>query len=139
MPTREKTPFFFAYGTLRPGAPRAALPADLADLLAACAQPVGPARVRGRLLRVADYPALVLDDDSGWVTGDLMRMTAPARLLPALDAYEECSPDFPPPQEYRRALIDIEGPDGPIPAWVWLYARPTEGLPVIASGDFLVA
>ncbi|MBB6124399.1 gamma-glutamylcyclotransferase family protein [Sphingobium subterraneum] len=137
MPTFEKSPHVFVYGTLRPGASRAALPTGLARMLALETVPAGPARVRGHLLRVADYPALVLDEEAGWVIGDLLRMTNPAPLLAALDAYEECSADFPQPHEYRRVLIDVQSPEGPVPAWAWLYARTTDGLPIIESGDFL--
>ena len=119
----------FVYGTLRPGgsAPIAAR-AGLSH--------VGPARARGRLYLVADYPALIADPAGEAVTGDLFAIADEATLA-AIDAYEECGPDDPPPHEYARKTIMVETDTGPVIAWTYLYARDTSGLERIAGGDFL--
>lgn len=134
----EKTDLLFVYGTLRHGA---ALTADaergLAERLRGLFIPLGLARLRGWLYRVADYPALVPDDAGGWVTGELVRLRDPAQALALLDAYEECSEDFPVPHEYRREVLAVEGQDGPALAWVYAYVLPVDGLTPVPGGDWL--
>ncbi len=47
-----------------------------------------PGRVRGRLFRMPHgYPALVLEDEGGWVAGELVLLDGPHRLA-VLDHYE---------------------------------------------------
>ena len=92
----------FVYGTLRRGCDGAE-----ARRLSTEGEWLGQARLRGLLYRVDWYPALVMDaDEMGWVIGDLFRMTDPATILAWLDRYEECGPDFPEPQEYRRVIAE---------------------------------
>lgn len=121
----------FVYGTLRAG-----FDGPMARRLVAEARHVGPASVAGVLLRVADYPGFV-PGDAGRVTGDLLALDDADATLAWLDDYEQCAPHWPPPHEYRRDRRMVEGPDGPVDAWVYIYARPVAGLPVIAGGDFL--
>lgn len=105
--------------------------------LRAAASFVGSARVRGVLYRVDDYPGIVLDPGAGWVVGELYLLRDPA-VLGRLDAYEGAGTDDPEPREFRRVRTTVEPLAGaPLSAWVYEYGRPTEGLPVIASGDFL--
>jgi gamma-glutamylcyclotransferase (GGCT)/AIG2-like uncharacterized protein YtfP len=127
----------FIYGTLRHDAATLPEGKEVAALLVRHSTALGAARLRGRLYRVADYPALVRDDAAGWVTGELIRLDEPEMLLPLLDTYEETGQGFPAPQEYVRVMADVEGPDGPVHAWVYEYGRNVNGLPLIASGDFL--
>ncbi len=125
----------FVYGTLRRGCDGAE-----ARRLSTEGEWLGQARLRGLLYRVDWYPALVMDaDEMGWVIGDLFRMTDPATILAWLDRYEECGPDFPEPQEYRRVIAEAKGVDGSgaVRAWVYVYMRDTEGLPWIEGGDWL--
>ena len=121
----------FVYGTLRAGFDGA-----MAQRLQAEARHVGRARAKGALYRVEDYPGFVPGDE-GLVTGDLFALTDAALSLPWLDDYEQCSPDYPAPQEYRRVMIRVDGPDGPVMAWTYIFAHPVEGLARIGSGDFL--
>lgn len=105
--------------------------------LRASARLVGPARARGVLLRVGAYPGLVLDPNADWVKGELYHLND-LTVLATLDAYEGASADDPEPREYRRIRARVEPVGGP-PVWAWVYeyAWPTAGLPVITSGDFL--
>lgn len=126
----------FVYGTLRRSAGH-----PMHALLRETASPLGPARVRGVLVRVASYPGLVLDGRAGWVQGELYRLRDPAVLEP-LDAYEGAGPLDPEPREYRRVRARVQRQGGRVDereqeAWVYEYARPIAGLPIIASGDFL--
>jgi gamma-glutamylcyclotransferase (GGCT)/AIG2-like uncharacterized protein YtfP len=121
----------FVYGTLRRAAGH-----PMHTVLRENASLFGPARVRGVLVAVASYPGLVLDDGAGWVLGELYRLRDPTVLLP-LDTYEGAAPLDPNP-EYRRVRTTVLRLDGSAQAaWVYEYARPIDGLPIIASGDFL--
>lgn len=125
-------PHLFVYGTLRRGCDNV-----VAHRVAAETGFVAPAVARGRLYRLDGYPAFVADPAGGPVVGELLKMRDPAALLALLDAYEECSPDFPEPHEYRRLCMPVGTAAGMRRAWTYVYAWPTEGLPLIASGDFL--
>lgn len=123
----------FVYGTLRRGCDTAQA-ARLHDEGAWR----GTGKVRGRLYRLGWYPALVEDvAQGGWVTGDVFRMTEPEITLAWLDAYEECGPAFPQPQEYRREVISVWLACAEVRAWAYLYNRAIDGLECIAAGDWL--
>lgn len=86
------------------------------------------------------YPGLVGagDDVDARVVGELYRMRDPDRLLPKLDAYEECSPSCPQPHEYRREISLVETAAGErVRAWVYWYQGSTPNLAMIEPGDFL--
>lgn len=113
----------FVYGSLRLGSGH-----PMARMLAESADHLGRAWVEGRLYRIDWYPGLVPSEGLGeQVGGDLFRMHAPARLLPVLDEYEECSPSFPQPREYRRELMPVHLGDGRHLAWIYVYNRPVLG------------
>jgi gamma-glutamylcyclotransferase (GGCT)/AIG2-like uncharacterized protein YtfP len=122
----------FAYGTLRRGCDNSA-----ARLVAAETCFVAPAMALGYLYQLDGYPGFVADPAGGPVAGDLLEMRDPAALLALLDAYEECSPDFPEPHEYRRLCVPVSTAAGTRRAWTYVYAWPTDGLPLIVGGDSL--
>lgn len=122
----------FVYGTLRRSAAH-----PMHALLRETASPLGDARVRGVLHRVAHYPGLVLDGGAGWVRGELYALRDPDVLV-RLDAYEGAGPHDPEPREYRRIRTVVQHDEGhDVDAWLYEYGWPTAGLPIIASGDFL--
>lgn len=123
----------FVYGTLRAG-----FDGPMARWLRGVAPVLGRATARGALYRVDAYPGFVPGDE-GVVTGDLFALADPATLLARLDEYEECAAYFPEPHEYRRELVTVQGADGPVEAWTYIYARDVAGLARIAGGDFLVS
>lgn len=126
----ESCGLLFVYGTLRRGCDN-----EEAHALAHVAEWLCVARASGRLLKVDWYPTLAAG--MGRVVGDVFRLTDPQTGLAMLDAYEECTVDFPQPWEYQREIITVEGPDGPLRAWAYLYNHPVEGLDIIESGDWL--
>ena len=93
----------FVYGTLRRGGSNEFRMED-ADYLA-------PASVRGRLYRVAWYPALILDSSAQPVIGDLWSI--PESLLEPLDAYEG--------DEYGRIRSEVTRQDTGELVEVWLW------------------
>jgi len=122
----------FVYGTLLRSAAH-----PMHALLRETASPLGDARVRGVLYRVAAYPGIVLDAGSGWVSGELYHLRDPG-VLERLDAYEGAGPQDPEPREYRRIRALVQRLDGEeLEAWIYEYGWPTAGLPIIASGSFL--
>lgn len=123
--------YLFVYGTLR-----AAFDGSMARWLRQSARLVGPATIGGALYRIADYPGLVAGP-GGRVQGDLFALADPAAILAMLDDYEECAAHHPQPHEYLRVAMTVQAADGPVAAWVYLYARDTTGLPLVADGDFL--
>jgi gamma-glutamylcyclotransferase (GGCT)/AIG2-like uncharacterized protein YtfP len=150
----------FVYGTLMRGFDH-----PMARLLSANADFLGTARCRGRLYLVKHYPGLVPSDDAeDIVHGELYRLRARDELLREFDMYEACGEGFVQPTEYFRKLLkvaltggpadthaaSIEAPTEPrtepwiepsiepwIEAWTYIYNWPVDGLPRIASGQFL--
>lgn len=124
--------YIFVYGTLRRACTTGAHRTYLAN-----AEFIETAKVRGHLYRVSYYPALVLDDSAGWVSGEVYRLTS-SEQLQQLDAYEECTYPSQPEQEYQRKKIDVITEAGILlSVWIYSYQHPIASLEKIASGDFL--
>nr|WP_276510222.1 gamma-glutamylcyclotransferase family protein [Longimicrobium terrae] len=123
----------FVYGTLRPDAD-----GPMHRLLAYAARRVGPATAAGALYDVGPYPAAV-PSAAGRIRGELLALNPPAApLLAALDAYEGFSPADPAASLYVRSTVTVRLDDGGDAAsWVYWYARPVDGLKLIASGDWM--
>ena len=122
----------FVYGTLRRGGGN-----DIARI-APDATFVSSARVRGRLYDVNGlWPALVLDDSAGWVTGEIYRV--PLQAWPALDALEDpVTPQHPDGAYFK---VDTKVLCGDVTRYVTVYtANPatTRLTQLIASGDWMV-
>jgi gamma-glutamylcyclotransferase (GGCT)/AIG2-like uncharacterized protein YtfP len=118
----------FVYGTLRPGFDNQA-----ARLLHQSADYLGPARVRGKLYEIADYPGLVhcANAEDSWVHGDVYVLHSPAQTYDVLDKYEG--------NEYCRSVLSIElSASGWIEACVYVYTADIGGKQRIASGNYLV-
>lgn len=120
----------FVYGSLRSDAQahvsHAAAP--FAQLSAA-AEREGAASLAGWLYGVSWYPALIADAAAGPVRGEVWRIRDSA-ILAVLDAFEGA--------EYVRERHSVEIDDGrEVTAFVYRYAAPLEGVPLIASGDYV--
>ncbi|WP_215395900.1 gamma-glutamylcyclotransferase family protein [Rheinheimera oceanensis] len=126
--------YLFVYGTLRQNANH-----PMYQLLAQHSRFIGKARYQARLYQVDYYPGAVPSNNAAdQVVGELYQLQQPEPLLAALDNYEECSPQFTPPHEYRRELQSIMPENGGrVLAWVYVYNRNTDGLTLIQNGDFL--
>ncbi|KUM54267.1 gamma-glutamylcyclotransferase family protein [Rheinheimera sp. EpRS3] len=126
--------YLFVYGTLRQNANH-----PMHQLLAEHSCFGAMARYQARLYQVDYYPGAVPSNNSAdQVVGELYQLIQPELLLPALDNYEECSPQFAQPHEYRREQQSVMLENGnSVVAWVYVYNRSTKGLTLIQSGDFL--
>lgn len=97
--------------------------------MAAGAQWIGTGCLSGWLYDAGGYPGLVQDAGAPYVPGDLFALYDGQAMLDILDDYEEVGPRFPMPQEYVRTIASITTNDGEVPAWVYLYNWPVDGLP----------
>jgi gamma-glutamylcyclotransferase (GGCT)/AIG2-like uncharacterized protein YtfP len=124
----------FVYGTLRRDPAH-----DLYHLLARHGRFIGDARVRGRLFDLGSYPGMTLDDDNGYVSGELYEITSNwPHVIARLDDYEGCTAADPEPHEYRREVVTALPSAGePVTAWAYILNRDPGGLPAIESGDYL--
>lgn len=100
--------------------------------LGARTRTLGRERIHGRLYHLGDYPG-VITGPRGIVHGDLLAFEDPD-LLAELDAYELYEPERPNSSEYRRVEVDLL--DSGLRGWVYEYAMPLKGRPVIASGNW---
>ena len=125
--------FLFVYGTLRRGPD-----SEMHHFLARHADFVGDATYQGKLYKIGDYPGAVPSQDrSDLVHGEVYRLRDSDYVFSFLDLYEECGPGFPEPREYIRKIQSVRLRSGEtIPAWVYLYNRPTDNLERVGSGDF---
>ena len=83
----------------------------------------------GFLVDAGGYPGLVLGvAEHDQVAGELFVVEQPELVFPHLDAYEECSLEFPQPTEYVREKIIVYGVESKkaINAWTYLYNWPIE-------------
>lgn len=96
---------------------------------------------QGRLYRVDDFPGATRSAEPGdLVRGEVYRLQDPDLVLPRLDEYEDFDPADPQGSLYHREVADVRLHDGrQVSAWIYLYNRPVDGLPRLASGDFLEA
>ncbi len=114
----------FVYGTLRPGWKN-----EYAERLVKTARHMGVGAIRGRLYRVAHYPALAAPRcEEDWVKGDVFEGVT-AELLRRLDEYEG--------GEYERGVGEVSMEDGrTLTAYFYCYVLPTGHLEWIPSGDW---
>lgn len=86
---------------------------------------------RGRLYDLGTFPGAVAScSNAERVRGEIYRLREPARAFRMLDAYEDTA--------FRRAQVTIRRADGAANrCWIYLYGRPLQRFPLIASGDFI--
>lgn len=133
------TSMLFVYGTLMSHAEN-----EVADLLSRHASKVSSATYQGKMYLVTrpdgtlQYPSVVPSKDpKDFIHGELFRFHEPSKIFSQIDVYEECSPDCPQPHEYQREIVHVQGPSGEATrAFIYLYNRSTEGLPLIEGGAF---
>ena len=131
----------FVYGTLRRDYVRLPTTKYTAlrppDVLQVHGRYCGRARLSGyRLVDLGSYPGMIeADGERGKeavVIGDWVYVEEMAEVLPQLDEYEgvgEGSDD----DAYRREVCWVAG----TPGYVYVYRGHVDGLPVIASGDYV--
>jgi gamma-glutamylcyclotransferase (GGCT)/AIG2-like uncharacterized protein YtfP len=119
-------PHLFVYGTLKSSFVRN----RFSRYLAANAQLVGTAKMRGRLYRLKRYPGMRLPlSGEDWVIGEIYRLRKPVATLATLDAYED--------REYRRLRREAWLEDGTrVKCWVYVWGKALARARRVASGEW---
>lgn len=119
----------FVYGSLRSDAPRDQRVANLAFAsLERGAELEGKGSVAGDLYAVSWFPGFV-DTRRGKVYGQVWLIRNP-RIWPRLDEYEG--------GDFLRQPHRVDMDDGRrVTAWLYMYRKSVEGVPLISSGDYL--
>ncbi len=113
----------FAYGTLMRAGVHAELLARRRD-----ARFLGPARCRGQLYDLGNYPSLVVEGRT-WVAGELFRCDPVEDVLRILDAFEEDG-------GFERSLVSVRWRQGETQAWTYVYAGPLGDAVLIPGGSY---
>lgn len=126
--------FLFVYGTLRK-----AMTTVMSAVLTRHCDYVAEGYMHGKLYEVNSYPAAIESSEPHTkVYGELYQIINSALVLPALDAYEECTATFLEPHEYIRKLLTITLFDGStVTAWVYIFNHDVSRLAPIHSGDYV--
>lgn len=127
--------YLFVYGSLRK-----AKDGSLHRYLQNQTQFIDTATLNGKLFEISGYPGAVVSTNCvSRILGEVYRIKQPEAALHTLDHYEECSPDFPTPHEYRRIQKIITLSTGkPVVAWVYVYCRSVSHCKLIVNGDYAV-
>ena len=124
---RSRDDLLFVYGLLRIGAPHA-----MARFLEQNAKHICTARMRGAMYLVSYYPGIVIQEDKGWVIGDIFRIED-MDLWSKLDKFE----GIPEHDEYRLVKADAVTQNEIFECFTYEYNKSTVNMNVILSGDFL--
>jgi gamma-glutamylcyclotransferase (GGCT)/AIG2-like uncharacterized protein YtfP len=123
----------FVYGTLRSDAG-----GEMHQRLVRFA---GRGSIRGRMYNNGWHPSAVPSaDPAERIAGELYAIDAAAgdALLAALDEYEGYDAAHPASSPFVRQAVDAVGEDGTrVTTWVYFCNEPVDGLPRIASGDWI--
>ena len=125
MSSRDFPPRLFVYGTLK-----TSFENRWAKMLRSAGALMGPARLRGRVYRIAHYPGLKRCTAGNlWVLGELFCLHNPQKILQALDQYE--GEHF----SRVRAIAYLEG-GARRACWTYEYGPPVAETRVIETGLF---
>ena len=119
-------PHLFVCGTLRSN-----MQNEWSRLLAARAELLGPAKMRGALFDLGSYPGMIASADApGFVIGEVFKLNGAAGTFFELDRYEG--------EDFERRIVSVTRSDGrEMEAWAYLYKIDTSGKPPIESGYYL--
>lgn len=109
------------------------------DILQKYSEEMAEGTFPGTLFDVGSYPAAILsDDNSEHVHGEVYRLSNSDALFRHLDPYEGYVARQPSKSLYLRKEVTVTiANTEQITAWVYLYNRPVDGLTKIPNGDYL--
>lgn len=127
--------YLFVYGSLRK-----AQDGSMHGYLQRRALFVDTATLPGELYEISGYPGALLESSSlNRIHGEVYRLLEPEAVLHTLDVYEECSPDFPIPQEYQRIQKTVTLSTGQsVIAWIYVYCHSVIHCKFLENGDYAV-
>lgn len=101
---------------------------------------IGPARVKGLLYDMGDYPAAIPSHSEQYIKGELYELTNPESfgwVIGQLDDYEGVDAGEGETPLYRRDLVTVHCMDHVAESWIYWFCGDITGKPLIASGDVL--
>jgi len=130
----ENCNFLFVYGTLRKDVDH-----PMSDILQKYKTNTVSGTFNGKLFDVGSYPAAIISDDpSSQVHGELYTLREPDALFQHLDHYEGFDVHSPSKSLYLRKQVTITTEKAAeLSAWTYLYNRSVELLTPIPGGDYL--
>lgn len=123
----------FVYGTLLLN-----IESAIAIFLKKNSRFVGEGYLSGQLFDLGHYPGVVFQKEAGsGVYGHIFELIQPDTTLSILDEYEAVGEQFDQYKEYVREKVPINLSGEEVSCWTYLYALPTDNLPLIVSGNYL--
>lgn len=102
---------------------------------------LGPAKARGKLSDMGDYPVATPTSEEYFIQGELYRINDESEFsfaIGQLDDYEGVSPEEDETSSYERELTLVSREDkDDVYAWIYWYNGEVNGKPVIESGDVM--
>ena len=124
----------FLYGTLLPNE----APKEIATIVKRFRR-LGSAYVRGRLYDFGEFPGAIIDPSSRTVIhGELVLLPSDARILQALDRYEEFDELDPKRSLFIRKKAKVRMANGSSrEGWIYVYNRHPGNAKLIRGGDYI--
>lgn len=134
MSWQNNNDHLFVYGTLRKE-----INHPMADILQKYSQNSINGWFSGKLFDAGSFPAAVLaDENSDRVHGEIYEITNSDALFHHLDPYEGYDAQTPSKSLYLRKKVMVKtNIEEQRPAWTYLYNRSVGNLPYIPGGDYL--
>jgi gamma-glutamylcyclotransferase (GGCT)/AIG2-like uncharacterized protein YtfP len=100
----------------------------------------GKGRIRARLFDLGEYPGAVPSQrPADTVTGEIYRLSSPARQFVELDAIEEYDPRRPAKSLFRRRLVEVDAENGTkLKAWAYFLNKNLRKSTPIPHGNYVV-
>jgi gamma-glutamylcyclotransferase (GGCT)/AIG2-like uncharacterized protein YtfP len=125
----------FVYGSLRSGFHHQAY-----EYMTRYFNLTGPAKVRGVLYDLGEYPAALPSNSDHWILGELYQLKDPSEFwwaIEQLDDYEGLNVEEGEVALYRREVVDVFLDKQTVKAWIYWYNKDISDKPRIESGDVL--
>lgn len=126
----------FVYGSLRSG-----FNAPAYEYISRYFQLVAPAKVRGLLFDMGDFPAAIPTTEDRFLIGELYRIREEDEFAWALEQLDEYEGINDTPEDaaisFRRDLVEVITENGLANAWIYWFNSPVQDRPLVASGDVL--
>ena len=125
----------FVYGSLRSGFHHPAY-AYISDNFTL----VGPAKIKGLLYDMGEYPAAIPISDESFIVGELYELKDNLDfywVIEQIDDYEGLNVEQDETALFKREEVEVYLSDRTTTAWVYWYNSDVSGRPYIPSGDIL--
>ena len=125
----------FVYGSLRSGFHHPAY-AYISDNFTL----VGPAKIKGLLYDMGEYPAAIPISDESFIVGELYELKDNLDfywVIEQIDDYEGLNVEQGETALFKREEVEVYLSDRTTTAWVYWYNSDVSGRPFIPSGDIL--